>query len=78
MVEIASKLDLPPQSKIHPTIYVSKLRRSLKYGHKVSVNLLQEEKEPILPSFILYRKMVKRGNKAATHVLVQRSDRDSS
>ncbi|KAI4379753.1 hypothetical protein MLD38_006007 [Melastoma candidum] len=69
--KVAYKLELPAGSLIHPTFHVSKLRRSVPDAARVSTTLPSfcdpQVREPIA---ILARRMVKRGRRAATQVLV--------
>lgn len=69
--KVAYKLELPAHSKINPTFHVSKLKKSVKQGTTVSSTLPGAIFEELVPLCILNRKMVKRGSRAATKVLVR-------
>lgn len=67
---VAYRLDLPKTSLIHPTIHVSQLK--LAHASKDGIVPLPSEiNEQRLPETVLERRMVKRGNKAATKILVK-------
>lgn len=74
--EVAYRLTLPPNSQIHPTFYVLKLKGSLNPGQVAPTFLLIAKKQVKISKCILARKMVKRGNHVATKVMVQWSNSD--
>lgn len=65
----AYKVDLPPESSIHPTFHVS-LLKAAHGSHAVIVPLPDTPRFTCYPRAILDRKMVKRGSKAVMQVLV--------
>lgn len=75
---VAYKLDLPVSSRIHSTFHVSQLKKHIGPVVTQSTLPLFDSKGLIAkcPIHILDRRMVKRGNKAATQLLVQWSDSD--
>ena len=71
--EVAYKLDLPPEAKIHPVFHVSQLKKHMGVAKTQShLPLLDDQgvlaKEPIS---IMDRRLVKRRGQALTEVLVQ-------
>jgi hypothetical protein len=68
--EVAYKLNLPLSSTIYLVFHVSQLQRSV--GNKMAHNdLLDGPKEPTLqPQAIQDRRLIKRGQRAATQILV--------
>ena len=71
--EVAYKLQLPPDSKIHPVFHVSQLKKHVGLAQTQSTLPLLDDvgliaKEPIS---ILDRRMVKKPGHAVTEVLVQ-------
>ena len=71
--EVAYKLQLPPDSKIHPVFHVSQLKKHVGLAQTQSTLPLLDDvgliaKEPIS---ILDRRMVKKHGHAVTEVLVQ-------
>lgn len=74
MGKVAYELKLPQNSKIHPIFHVSQLKK--KVGDKTFVAqdplfCTEEGQIRMEPLSILDRRMVKKGNRAATQVLVQ-------
>lgn len=70
---VAYKLDLPPKSKLHLVFHVSLLRKQIGQHAHVHPHLPPITNEGVVqpePFAILARWMVKKGNKAATEVLV--------
>lgn len=69
--KVAYCLQLPSSVKIHNVFHVSQLKRyegKANYVNHVPLTFWEMAKEP---EKILARRMVKRGNKAATQILVQ-------
>ena len=68
--EVAYKLDLASSSNIHPVFHVSLLKKSV--GNRVVHKSLPDgPREPLLqPQAIMNRRMIKRGQQAATQLLI--------
>jgi len=74
---VANELKLPEGSLIHPVFHVSLLKKKIGDATIVSSKLPVSDKEgrmQIMPLTILDRKLMKKGNGAATAVLVQWSN----
>lgn len=71
---MAYKITLPTGSAIHPVLHVSQLRKRIPEG----VGVYNSTAFPIKPNHvaILDHKTVKRGNRAATKLLIQWSGGD--
>ncbi len=70
---VAYKLDLPPESKIHPVFHVSQLKQGVPKTEKLSTVepvVGQDGQLMAQPEKILNRRMVPKGNRAITQVLV--------
>ena len=72
---VAYRLKLPQNASIHPVFHVSQLKRSVPQNVTMATQLPMPPTAPSIPVAILDRKMVKRGNRAVTKVLIQWSDR---
>jgi hypothetical protein len=67
---VAYKLNLPTSTAIHSVFHVSQLKKHLS-NHMTTPALPYLSKEnPLQPQAILERRMVKKGNQAATQILV--------
>ena len=72
--EVAYRLDLPLDSKIHPVFHVSCLKEKLGNRHQLVVTLPPTDREGVVrpePEEIMARRMKKKGGKAVTEVLVK-------
>ena len=68
---VAYRLTLPAGSQIHPIFHVSQLKRKLGSGHLQGSQLPVYGSSPTLePLAVLDRRMVQRGNRPATQVLI--------
>nr|AAX95862.1 retrotransposon protein, putative, unclassified [Oryza sativa Japonica Group]ABA92196.1 retrotransposon protein, putative, unclassified, expressed [Oryza sativa Japonica Group] len=72
--EVAYKLDLPPQSQVHPVVHVSLLKKAIRPDVQVQADLpasCMAEDAAIFPEEILHRQLIKRGNAAVPYGLVR-------
>ena len=73
----AYKLLLPPSAAIHPIFHVSQLKQSL--GPNQVVAVLPDQIEPLqVPQQILDRRLINRGNRQVSQVLIKWSNLDAS
>ena len=78
--EAAYHLNLPPGSSIHPVFHVSQLKGHIGKGQLFSPNVpLMGNKEEARsePLCILARRMVKKGNAAATQILIHWTNQEA-
>lgn len=71
--QVAYKLELPPEAKVHATFHCSQLKKCHDLA-RTAVDLPTFLKDPsceLISEVVLERHMVKRGRVAATKVLVQ-------
>ncbi|GJR80457.1 retrotransposon-related protein [Tanacetum coccineum] len=70
---VAYKLELPPNSQVHPVFHVSQLKLCQGNSHKTGILLYCEPNEVLSaePVAILDRRLAKVNNKATTYVLVK-------
>ena len=72
---VAYKLELPSDSQLHPLFHVSQLKRKLGAQARMGTQLPIPSDSPTLePVAILDKRMVRRGNRPATQVLVHWSN----
>ena len=72
---VAYKLALPPDSQLHTIFHVSHLKKKVGSHAKMDTQLPIPSNSPTLePLSILARKMVRRGNRPATQILVHWSN----
>ena len=68
---VVYKLALPPNSQLHPVFHVSYLKKTVGSQVRVGSQLPIPSTSPALePLAVLARRMVKKGNRPATQVLV--------
>ena len=71
MGAVAYKLALPTGSRIHPIFHISQLKKRIGSHHLQGTQLPSYGTSPTLePVAVLARRMVQRGNRPATQVLV--------
>lgn len=69
--QVAYKLSLPSNCKVHPTFHVSKLKRHLGHGAVAQAALPHSlDITPTFPRTVLGRRMVQRGHRAVAQVLI--------
>lgn len=71
---VAYKLNLPSSSRIHNVFHVSQLKKKLGKKHSVQTTLPGVDTDGVInpqPVAILDRRLIKKGNKPATMVLIQ-------
>lgn len=75
--KVAYQLALPPGTRIHHTFHVSQLKKKIGNKHVVQTVLpevLDSHDPAATPTLVLGRKLIKKGNRPATMVLVQWSN----
>ena len=69
--KVAYQLDLPEDAQIHNIVHVSQLKRAIGHTGPTIALPVHSQKGPIFePAAVLDRKMVKKGNRAETKLLI--------
>jgi hypothetical protein len=71
---VAFHLQLPDDSIIHPVFHVSQLKAAHGFRHTVQAQFPQSLKAAVYPLQILDQRVVKKGNRTVSQVLVHWSD----
>jgi hypothetical protein len=72
--KVAYRLNLPEGSQVHPVFHVSQLKERVGTGTVINADLPvmgSQEKLRVEPVAVLDRRIVKKGNKPATEILIR-------